>query len=159
MENIKRLLDEVKKAKGIESDYALAKALSLPKQRISDYYKGKTSPDAYACLQISKALGRSRDEIDSLVQMESEKDEVRREVWAQYYKSIQRIAAAVIMTFAFFATLIVADDAKAANNTTAYDVQIPSNTNYAFIGRYLRGLVLAVRHMLSSAFPRFCFSG
>lgn len=35
MENVKTLLDAVKAAKGIESDYALAKALDLSKQHVS----------------------------------------------------------------------------------------------------------------------------
>lgn len=58
MEKIKQLLEDVKVAKGITSDYALAKSLDLPKQRISDYYKGNTTPDVFACLKIAEALGR-----------------------------------------------------------------------------------------------------
>jgi len=44
MKTIPELLDAVKAAKGIESDYALAKVLDLTKQQISTYYKRKVIP-------------------------------------------------------------------------------------------------------------------
>lgn len=107
MENIKKLLDAVKKAKGIESDYALAKALDLPKQRISDYYKGKTSPDKYACMKIAESLSKPLADIIYAVELDAEKDESRKEAWRRYYKSIGGIAASVALTFFFAVNLIV----------------------------------------------------
>jgi len=49
-------LDKCKIALKITSDYGLAKALKTTTPRISDYYKGKRWPDAYACAQIALAL-------------------------------------------------------------------------------------------------------
>lgn len=77
MKTIKELLNAAKAAKGVDSDYALAKALNLPTQRISDYSKGTRTPDEFACLQIAQALGRSYEEISAIVRIEAEKDESR----------------------------------------------------------------------------------
>jgi hypothetical protein len=97
VETIKTLLDEVKNTKGVTSDYALAKILNLPKQRISDYYNktGSKIPDEYACLQIAIALKRSYEEISVIVRIEAEKDEKRRQTWKNYYKSIGGYAASI----------------------------------------------------------------
>ena len=95
------LLDAVKNANGICSDYALAKLLNLPKQRISAYYSGKEAPNEFVCLQIAKAIGRDYAEVQAAVRIEAEKDESRREVWRDYFKSISRQAAATALSLLF----------------------------------------------------------
>ena len=113
MENTKKLLDAVKKAKGIESDYALAKALDLPKQRISDYYKGKTSPDKYACMKIAESLSKPLADVIYAVELDAEKDESRKEAWRRYYKSIGGIAASVMLTVLAVVTFFVTPEVQA----------------------------------------------
>lgn len=93
MDNVKKLLDAVKKRKGIESDYGLAKCLDLPSPRIHDYYKGNRAPDEFACLQIAQALGKPLDVVLAAVRMDAEKNEKRRSAWERYYKGIGGIAA------------------------------------------------------------------
>lgn len=93
MENVKKLLDDVKQRKGVKSDYALAKTLELPAPRIHDYYKGKAAPDEFACLQIAQALGKPLDVVLAAVRMDAEKNEKRRSAWERYYKGIGEIAA------------------------------------------------------------------
>ena len=107
MENITKLLDEIKNAKGIETDYALAKALDLPRARICDYYKGTRTPDEFACLKIAEALGKPLNTIIATVKACSEKDEKRREVWETYFKRIGGLAASMTSVFLVFVTLIV----------------------------------------------------
>lgn len=115
MENINKLLDAAKHAKGVTSDYALAKALELPTQRVSDYYKGSRVPDEFACLQIAKALGRPLDSVIATVKAATEKDEKRREVWENYMKSIGGIAAAVFITISRIVTgIMTSNPAEAA---------------------------------------------
>jgi len=97
MNRITELLDEAKKAKGVDTKYALAKALDLHSGLISDYYAGKRTPDEFACLQIAMAIGKSYEEVSAIVRIEAEKDEKRRAAWAQYYKSIGGIAASILM--------------------------------------------------------------
>ena len=89
MEFVKKLLDDVKKAKEIETDYVLAKELGINRARISAYYAGKEFPNEYACLRIAEVLNVSVDIILALVRIDAEKDEERRAAWVAYYKRIQ----------------------------------------------------------------------
>ncbi len=128
METIKTLLDEVKKNKGIETKYALAKALGLPTQRISDYYNGTGSkyPDNYACLKIAEALHRDMNEIIAIVQIEAEKDEKKKEIWREYYRRIGGIAASIFLTV----TTVVTLDEQVYDEQITINQKNPLNTNY-----------------------------
>jgi len=107
MGNVTKLLDDVKRISSIESDYALAKTLELPTQRISDYYKGRRAPDEFACLRISEVLGKPLDEVITAVKLDTEKDEKRRSAWARHYKQIGGIAASFMLVTFVFVTFIV----------------------------------------------------
>jgi transcriptional regulator with XRE-family HTH domain len=98
MENIIKLLDDVKAKLGVTSDYALAKSLGLPKQRICNYYKGERAPDEFACLKIAEALGKPLDTVIATVKAASEKDDTRREAWENYMKRLGGIAASFLIT-------------------------------------------------------------
>ena len=116
MEDVKSLLDAVKAAKGVSSNYALAKALDLPDQRICDYYKGQRMPDEYACMKIAQALDRPLADVLAIVRISGEKDEKRRAAWVEYYKSIGGIAAAWAVALFVSVTLTVTTPAEAAQN-------------------------------------------
>ena len=116
MENVKTLLDAVKAAKGIESDYALAKALDLSKQHVSAMYKGTEIPNEYDCLLISKALDKPLADVLAVVKIVTEKNEKRRAAWVEYYKSIGGIAAAWAVALFVSVTLTVTTPAEAAQN-------------------------------------------
>jgi transcriptional regulator with XRE-family HTH domain len=126
MENVKKLLDAVKAKADIESDYALAKILDLPKQRISDYYKGKTTPDKFACLQIANALNKTLDEIVTAVELDAEKNEKRRSVWEKHYKQIGGIAASFMMIAFSFVTFIVTYPAESLAGQGQNSGNLPS---------------------------------
>jgi transcriptional regulator with XRE-family HTH domain len=96
---IEELLDDVKKAKGIESDYALAKELGVNTGLISYWYSGKTTPNEYACLQIAKALEKDVKEILAIVQISTEKNEKRRSVWKEFYREIGGVTTGVTGIF------------------------------------------------------------
>ena len=115
MENVKSLLDTVKTAKGIESDYALAKTLDLPNGHISEYYSGKRSPNEFACLKIAQALNRPLADVLAVVRIAAEKDEKRRQAWKDYYKSIGGIAAGfALAVLVGVTTLLTPSPAQAA---------------------------------------------
>lgn len=156
MKTITQLLDEVKKARGIETDYALAKSLGINKARISAYYAGKEAPNEYACLQIAEALGRDYSEISAAVRIEAEKDENRREAWRRYYKSIGGIAASFALVFFLAGTLIVTSSPAQASIG-----KLSSTVHFVLckISGKVRDQALAVWHRLNNAFPRSCFSG
>jgi len=99
---LRNLLDQTKDALGISSDGALARALDVSKQSVSDYYNGKRAPDDFACLKIAQATGKPLETIIATVRAESEKDEKRREAWENYIKSLGGIAASVAFIFVVF---------------------------------------------------------
>ena len=107
MENLKSLLDSAKEKLGVETDYALAKRLGLPRARICDYYKGTRAPDEFACLKIAEALGKPLDTIIATVKASSEKDESRRLVWENYMKRLGGIAASIAVSVLVCGTIIV----------------------------------------------------
>lgn len=98
MTKVIELLEEVKKAKGIETDYALAKALGLPRGDVCQYYQGKRTPNEFACMQIAKALGKTLDDVMIPIRIEAEKNEKRKAAWQEYYKSIGGLAAGFVMS-------------------------------------------------------------
>jgi len=158
MNTIKTLLDQVKKAKGVESDYALAKALEIPKQRISEYYKGRNSPDEFVYLQIAKALNRPYESIQTAVRIEAEKDESRREVWREHLKRIGGIAAGWLAAIFFVVTSIVTPAPAQASDSN----DLKSHALYyvkSLCSRYIRTAASFVLRTLSTCTPRFCFSG
>ena len=104
---INELLDAVKNAKGISTDYALAKTLGLQRARICDYYKGTRAPDEFACLKIADALGMPLDSVIATVKAESEKDETRREAWENYMKRLGGVAASFLVGILCVVTLSV----------------------------------------------------
>jgi len=156
METIKTLLDQAKAQKSVSTDYALAKSLHVPTQRISDYYKGTRTPDEFACLQIAKAIGKSYEEVSAIVRIEAEKDESRRQAWRDYYKSIGGYAASVMLMFFFTVTLIVTPTPAEASNSKVSQAQ---HFVLCKVVAVFKKAAAFVRHTISSAFPRFCFLG
>lgn len=53
------LLDEVRAAKGLESDYALAKLMGVEPQTISNYRRERTQLSDEMALRVARILGRS----------------------------------------------------------------------------------------------------
>lgn len=52
------LLDEVRKFKGLDSDYALSKLLNVRTQTISSYRTGRTQMNDEMALRAARVLGR-----------------------------------------------------------------------------------------------------
>ncbi|MDR1934968.1 MAG: helix-turn-helix transcriptional regulator [Candidatus Accumulibacter sp.] len=123
METVKTLLDRVKTLTGAQTDYALAKALNLHRGLISDYYAGKRTPNEFACLQIAEALGKSYEEIQTIVRIEAERDEGRKRAWQNYYARISHYAASIFIALAV--TLIMTSVEKAFANQRVTASEVP----------------------------------
>ena len=81
------LIDAIKEAKAIGSDYAIAKRLGLKPQTISNYRKGRTQMSEETAVAVAAMLGRSLAMI--LVQLAAERARIP-EV-AKTWKEIARI--------------------------------------------------------------------
>lgn len=78
------LMDAIKAKIGIESDYALAKKLSVKTQRISAYRAGKEKPDFYICVKAGILLNLDPVKIAAEIELEKEKNEERRGFWRDF---------------------------------------------------------------------------
>lgn len=155
MEKLTELLNQVKTATNATSNNELAAKLGTAKQRVSEYYKGKTTPDKYVCMKIAQALDKPLAEVICAVELDAEKDETRREAWREYFKRIGGYAASLLMTIALWCTFIVHTPAEAAP-IKASSGSDALNINYA---RFVRGLIALARRMTKSAFLRLWPSG
>lgn len=90
-------LDKCKIALSIQSDYALAKKLEIPTQRIADFYKEKRWPDAYTCARIALALNLDPLEVLADIESQREKTEARREFWRGFIGRTGKAAAGLLL--------------------------------------------------------------
>lgn len=86
------LLDAVKQAAGITSNYQLAKHLETPEQYISLAYQERKHADEYLATRIALALGREPIAVIAELRESDEKNPIRREFW----RSFRQRAALVI---------------------------------------------------------------
>lgn len=84
------LLLKCKVKLGIKSDYALAKELEIPTQRISDYMSGKRVPDAYALVRIAECLKLDPLELIAEYGELSAKRESEKEFWRGFRQRASR---------------------------------------------------------------------
>ncbi len=84
------LLKDCKIKLKISSDYALAKELKIPTQRISEYMKGKRAPNAYAAVRIADCLGLDPLALIAEFEQESAKNELERGFWSDFRARIEK---------------------------------------------------------------------
>ena len=85
MKTTNEYLDHVKKVQGIESDYALAKILTMSRYRVSGLRRGKDHLNTTECLRIALAGELDIREIVAAVAVERG-DEETRKLWNNYAK-------------------------------------------------------------------------
>lgn len=106
--DINAALDEIKRKKGLDSDYKLAKALELHAGLISDYRKGKRIPDAYAAARIALALELEPLEFLAEIEAATEKNETRRRFWQDFLSRRRQGACTLVLALLFGASLVAA---------------------------------------------------
>lgn len=114
------LLNATKKALGIETDYALAKALGIRGTgKISHWRTGRNRPDVDVCFQIAEILNLEPQAVITAVRLEGSSTPEEKTFWARYAKKYG--VAAAITPFMFASTialtsLAVHQEAQAGNN-------------------------------------------
>lgn len=86
------MLDAAQKKLGVNSDYALAKAMGITKGRIGHYRTGIRTPDEQACFQIADILGIDPAAVIATVKAERETEPSKAAFWR---KQTARYAAAL----------------------------------------------------------------
>lgn len=112
-------LDGAKDALGIRSDYALARALSTTKQRVSAYRNGTQAVSLEAAYRLAIALKLDPAEVVADLQSQSEKHPDRAAFWKSFC-SRASTAAVLLCTLASSFTAIYGteanDDLRHGNN-------------------------------------------
>lgn len=97
MNAIENILNEAKTKNHIKSDNALALEIGITRQTMSMARHGKTTFNAYARSRLADLTGRSTDEINALIEIETETDETKKEYWVNFYKRLGGVAATVFV--------------------------------------------------------------
>lgn len=95
MTTIELLIDEAKEKAGIKSDNALAKEIGITRQTMSDARHGRTTFGTYSRQRLADLTGRHIDEINALIEIETETDEAKKEYWKNFYKRLGGVAASL----------------------------------------------------------------
>lgn len=93
MPPVDELLDKCKKVRSIASDNALAQALGITRQTVSQWRAGKTYPDAVRCAEIAQITGLPLGKVLGIV---GEARAISREEKAVWRK-LAGLAASLLM--------------------------------------------------------------
>jgi transcriptional regulator with XRE-family HTH domain len=104
--NAKELLLECKVRLKLESDYALAKKLDIPRARMSEYMNGKVNPDVYALTRIALTLGRDPIRLIAEYEAATEKNEVKKTFWQGFISRASKAGKAGTLALIFISSLL-----------------------------------------------------
>ena len=76
------VLDEIKAAKGIKTNRALADLIGIDERRVPEYYRGR-EPMSDDYPKIAMASGRRVDELQAIYKLSTEQNETSRAVWSK----------------------------------------------------------------------------
>ncbi|HSH72831.1 MAG TPA: hypothetical protein VK974_07215 [Methylophilaceae bacterium] len=103
-------LDECKKKLNITSNYALAKHIDVPEQRVHDYYKGRNGPDDYACFKIAECIGIDPAIVIAEIRSETETSEKKREYFKVFRGASRKAGVVIILALALSLSLLNAPE-------------------------------------------------
>ena len=116
--NTRELLLTCKIKLKIESDYALAKALGLPRQRINEYMNGRVKPDSYTLTKIALTLELDPIQVIAEIEAKTEKNEVKRIFWENFLLRASKAVRHVMLAVIFISSL--ATGLNAGNNPSGF---------------------------------------
>jgi hypothetical protein len=120
MDTTQTLLQRCKIELGVESDYALGKALNIPSQTIGRYQRGDRQMDNWACAQIALVLGMDLSAVVAISELEREKNETKRKFWENFYR--ERFAKLAIV-LAFMAGIWTICPSESLQNAANFGVK------------------------------------
>lgn len=132
--NTVALLDRLKVAKALRSDYAAAKFLGVTATTVYAWRRGERTMDETTALQIADALGLDPIAVMAEVRQDRPQTARERKVWERHRP---RISLAVVAALAVSGWMMFSEPAKAstsqnAEKSTVYNLYIMRN--------YIRGI-------------------
>lgn len=108
MRTVDTVLDSIKEAKKIGSDYKLAMYLGLGSGNLRNYRHGRSFPDPKACQKLAAALGENPGLLIVEMQAQREKDDETRALWETIALRLQSGFASVQIMAVLAISLIAA---------------------------------------------------
>lgn len=84
---IDELLDKAKTRSNLPSDYALAKAMGIERQIISQWRKGRRHPSNEEAVQLATLAGLEEMQVIAQIEYETAKNEHKKEFWKHFIES------------------------------------------------------------------------
>lgn len=119
---IDALLDRVREAQGLKSDYQMAQATGFSIQKIGNWRHGRVMPDEKACQTLAVAAGLDPDVVIAQVNALRTKDSAARAIWERIAERLQMAApglAAVVFSVVI-ASGLLAEDAHAVSTVDQF---------------------------------------
>lgn len=118
------MVDLLKEKLNVSSDYAVAKALSISTQRMSNYRTGRTHFDELMAYKVAILLDMDPAEVVARIHMERAKRPEDQAAWRQILKEMGSAAAVLLIVIGSFFTPA---PAQASNNVSAGTLHIMLN--------------------------------
>lgn len=99
MKSLNELLDAIKERRNLETDSALATALGVKRQTVSNWRQGRNTPDAVACATIAGLSGEPLARVIGLAGEQRAISQEEKAVWRKL--AATAIAALCAIGFAF----------------------------------------------------------
>jgi plasmid maintenance system antidote protein VapI len=124
MTETQQLIEQVRVKMEGATDYKIAQALDLPRQRLSDFVKGSRAADAYACAKMAEILDRDPLEIIAQVEAEAARTEKKRQYWRSFFSGMKHRAhvVALSVTCGFLGSGLPGGSAEAGPLATSHNV-------------------------------------
>ena len=119
------LLDQWKKRKGVETDYAAAKALHITPAAISKWRKGKGHAEVELAAKMAGDLNMSVIEVLAAIEADRAKSPQAQEIWRRYGK-----AAFMTLVVGFALPGSLAGQLQAATAVPNQSLQIEMNQSH-----------------------------
>lgn len=132
-------MDEVKRRKGLKSNYQLHKALDVSEQAISECYAGRKHADLYIGTKLALALGIEPIHLLAEVRAEAEKNEKKRNFWLSFLTHDAVVFVCLVVLIAGFGYPSAAN-ASTASTTAKCDGVLPNYKLCAALARPLAAL-------------------
>ena len=112
MDTVNALLDRARKARGIESDNALAKVLGVGRAAVSRWRHGLSAPDPVSCAKLADMTGEPLAKVLGIVGEARAVSAAEKQVW-------RRLAEAAVLALALLPTASRAEVGNARNPLNA----------------------------------------
>lgn len=103
MKQVPDYMNEIQKAKGIPSDYALAELLNVSRTHVSNWRNQVNEPDTYNCARMADQLGINKLEIiaaASAVRARRQKKKEQAAYWENVWKKVRGGSVGAIIALA-----------------------------------------------------------